>query len=57
MIATFLLHRPIARDPAYWELTQNKERAAKIIAVASILLWCGIIFCGRWIAYMNVSGE
>jgi hypothetical protein len=57
IIATFALNRPLAKDPAYWELTPGHQTTAKVIAVISLILWCCIIFCGRWIAYMNVSGE
>jgi hypothetical protein len=55
MIATVILHRPIGKESAYWELTSNHRMASKVIAVASLLLWIGIIFCGRWIAYMGTS--
>ncbi len=54
MIATFVLQRPTLNDAAYWELTGGHKMVARLIAVISILLWVGIIFCGRWIAYMNV---
>lgn len=55
MVATFVLHRPINHEPAYWELTVAHQRTAKVVAIVSLVLWAGIIFCGRWIAYMNVG--
>ncbi len=54
MVTTFVLQRPLRHDAAYWELSSGRKVAARLIAVVSILLWVGIIFCGRWIAYMNV---
>jgi hypothetical protein len=57
MIATAILHRPIGREPAYWELTPRHQATAKVVAVISLTLWIGIVFAGRWIAYMNTSGE
>jgi hypothetical protein len=48
MIVTALLQRPIAA---------GRETTAKALAIASICLWVGIIFAGRWIAYMNVTGD
>lgn len=57
IIATLLLHRPIGKDAAYWELTPRHKAWGKVIAVASLCLWVGIVFAGRWIAYMNTSGE
>jgi hypothetical protein len=55
MAVTFVLHRPIGREPAYWELTGGHKASARVIAVVSLLVWVGIIFCGRWIAYMSVN--
>jgi len=34
------------------ELATNRSRIAVVIAVFSMLLWVGIIFAGRWIAYV-----
>ncbi len=53
MAATFLLQRPLRRDPVYWEETPGHVAGARVIAVVSILLWIGIIFAGRWIAYVT----
>ena len=55
MGTTLLLQRPLSKDPAYWELTPGHVARGRLLAVVSILLWVGIIFAGRWIAYMNVA--
>jgi hypothetical protein len=57
MILTAILQRPIGKEPAFWELTANHKVWGKVIAVASLALWVGIVFAGRWIAYKNTSGE
>ena len=57
MITTAVLQRPTAKDPAYWELTAGHRMSARLLAVLSLLLWVGIVFAGRWIAYMNVAGD
>ena len=57
MIATAILHRPIGKEPAYWELTPGHRTRGRVIAVISLCLWVGIVFAGRWIAYYNTSGE
>jgi hypothetical protein len=44
---------PLRRDPQFWELSGARKRAAQLIAVASMPLWVGIIFAGRWIAYVQ----
>jgi hypothetical protein len=48
---TLLFRLPLLRenfdlDHAYW------ARAAKPLAWLSLLIWVGVIFCGRWIAYV-----
>ena len=57
MVVTFVLHWPVGRDPAYWELTGRRGGAGKLIAVLSLMAWVSIVFAGRWIAYMNTAGE
>jgi hypothetical protein len=34
-----------------WEVGRRAPPMARLIAAASIALWVGVIFCGRWIAY------
>lgn len=57
MITTAVLQRPTAKDPAYWELRRGRKLSAAGLAVLSLVLWVGIVFAGRWIAYMNISGD
>ena len=57
MITTAVLQRPTAKDPAYWELRPSRKLSAAGLAVLSLVLWVGIVFAGRWIAYMNISGD
>jgi hypothetical protein len=44
---------PLRRNPAFWELSAARKRAARLIAVASMPLWIAIVFAGRWIAYVQ----
>jgi len=44
-----VFQRPLARDPQYWDA---HRRGARLLAIVSLILWCGIIFAGRWIAYL-----
>jgi hypothetical protein len=45
---TLAYQLPLRRDTAFW----NRRRGGTVlIAAASIALWVGIIFAGRWIAY------
>jgi hypothetical protein len=57
MITTAVLQRPTFKDPAYWELTSGHRMSARVLAVLSLCLWVGIVFAGRWIAYMNINAD
>jgi hypothetical protein len=46
---------PLRHNPAYWELSAGRRRAARLIAAASLPLWVGIVFAGRWIAYAQAG--
>jgi hypothetical protein len=51
VIATLSYQVPLGRNPAFWELSAGRRGTAQGIAVLSLLLWAGIVFAGRWIAY------
>lgn len=48
---TAVLQRGLRRDPLFWESTPLRHTQALVIATASLVLWVGIVFAGRWIAY------
>jgi uncharacterized membrane protein SirB2 len=41
----------VRRNVARWELTHEGRTLIRVGAGAVIVLWCLIMFCGRWIAY------
>lgn len=51
VILTLLYERPLRKDASYWEKTRARRINASAIAVVSLLVWVGIVFAGRWIAY------
>jgi Family of unknown function (DUF6644) len=53
MIVTLSYQIPLGRDAAFWDLSGGRRVAVKLIAVLSLLLWVGIVFAGRWIAYYD----
>lgn len=53
IVITMLLQRPLRKDPAFWEISIGRRATARIIAVASMSLWVGIVCAGRWIAYVG----
>jgi hypothetical protein len=50
---TLACQLPLKRDPAFWDISVGRKRAARLIAVASMPLWIAIICAGRWIAYVQ----
>jgi len=64
ILLTAVLQGSIASSSASWERDQSRRTAgkvtagkilAKILATASLLVWCGILFAGRWIAYTQAG--
>jgi hypothetical protein len=49
-ILTGLTQAPFGHDAGFWQAPRRRY-AAKALAVASLILWAGIVLCGRWIAY------
>lgn len=39
----------------FWELNAARRAAGCMAAAASMLIWAGIIFAGRWIAYTSTG--
>ena len=39
------------RNVKQWDVASSTPFGAKLTAVVSLLLWCGVICAGRWIAY------
>ncbi len=48
---TLAFQAPLNRDGDFWDASGGRRGMAKTIAMVSLLLWMGIVFAGRWIAY------
>jgi uncharacterized protein DUF6644 len=48
-----VFHLASIRDQDFWERSFGHRTAAKVIAGLSLLLWIGVVFAGRWIAYAD----
>ena len=46
---------PLKQDPGFWELSQRRRRLGQLLAFVSLALWVGVIFSGRWIAYVEAG--
>ena len=49
------LQRSISSSPNSWDKDRRRQLAARFAATASIVVWCGILFAGRWIAYTQAG--
>jgi hypothetical protein len=45
----------LVSSPGFWENDQGRRMAGQFAATVSILVWCGILFAGRWIAYTQAG--
>jgi hypothetical protein len=49
------LQRSISSSPNFWDKDQGRRMAGRFAATVSILVWCSILFAGRWIAYTQAG--
>ena len=55
VVLTVALQWSLSSAPEFWERDRGRRIGARFAATLSILVWCGIIFAGRWIAYTQVG--
>jgi len=55
IVLTIALQWSLWSAPEFWEKNRGGRIAVRIVATLSILVWCCIIFAGRWIAYTQVG--
>jgi len=55
ILLTAGLQRSISSSPNSWDKDRGRQLAARFAATASIAVWCGILFAGRWIAYTQAG--
>jgi hypothetical protein len=49
------LQRSLSSSPNFWDRDRARRVTARFTATLSILVWCGILFAGRWIAYTQAG--
>jgi magnesium-transporting ATPase (P-type) len=57
IVINLTLQNTVKRDVAFWELSPERRNAARLMALASLVLLVAIIFAGRWIAYLESYGS
>jgi hypothetical protein len=55
IVLTLALQRAISSSPDSWDKDWTRRIVGRIAATLSILVWCGILFAGRWIAYTQAG--
>jgi hypothetical protein len=55
ILLTAGLQRSISSSPNFWDRDRGRRIAGKLAATTSLLVWCGILFAGRWIAYTQAG--
>jgi len=51
VVVSLAFQASVQRSMAKWETTHDGRVAVRVGAVGIIILWCVIMFAGRWIAY------
>jgi hypothetical protein len=52
---TLLFQRGLRHNKRFWESSSARRIGGQLIAAASLVLWVGIVFAGRWIAYVDAD--
>jgi hypothetical protein len=55
IVLTVALQRSISSSPDAWDKDLTRRILGRFAATLSILVWCGILFAGRWIAYTQAG--
>jgi uncharacterized membrane protein len=52
-LVTLGFQEAVRRNADAWGPNPAGKASARLLAVATLLVWIGIIVCGRWIAYVD----
>ena len=55
LLLTAGLQWSLSWSPNVWDKDRTRRVAGRFAATVSILVWCGILFAGRWIAYTQAG--
>jgi hypothetical protein len=55
IVLTAWLQWSLSSSPNFWDKDRGRRMAGQLAATLSILVWCGILFAGRWIAYTQAG--
>jgi hypothetical protein len=55
ILLTAWLQWTLSSSPNFWDRDPGRRMAGQFVASVSVLVWCGILFAGRWIAYTQAG--
>jgi hypothetical protein len=55
IVFTAWLQWTLSSSPNFWDKNRGRRMAGQLAATLSIVVWCGILFAGRWIAYTQAG--
>jgi hydrogenase-4 membrane subunit HyfE len=55
IVLTAGLQWSLSSSPGFWDKNGGRRIAGQLTATVSLLVWCGILFAGRWIAYTQAG--
>ena len=55
IVLTAWLQWSLSSSPNFWDKDRGRRMAGQLAATLSILVWCGILLAGRWIAYTQAG--
>lgn len=55
IVLTAWLQWSLSSSPNFWDKNRGRRMAGRLAATLSIVVWCGILFAGRWIAYTQAG--
>ena len=55
ILLTAWLQWTLSSSPNFWNRDRGRRVAGQLVACLSVLVWCGILFAGRWIAYTQAG--
>ena len=53
VIASLIVSQRLKDDQDFWERSTRLRLASRILGLLLLLLWVGVVVCGRWIAYVG----
>jgi hypothetical protein len=55
LVLTLIFQRGLRHNDRFWEISSGRRISGRLIAAVSLVFWVGIVFAGRWIAYIDLD--